>query len=612
MEEQVGALWHRLVTGWARQDHPAAAVSLEELRKTLGVLFRALGGDGGLSVEAASATRHGARRGLRSRLAGSDEKAELAWRDAETLRLPARIALFPERTLNRDLYLWLAALAACDAPTAGDWFHQSQAATQRLLSRYPGLQSRYGRLLAAYLPLRPEPERLPTEEAAQERAIRAALQAPGSVAVLPSARRPPQPVQLWLHPAPPSAGMLARNASDPAAGAEGDGKSRKAADARRRQGEQVEQSADKSGFLMFFRAESLLSWAEFVRVNRPSDDDDDTNADKALDDLDRISIVPDDQRIASRLRFDLDLPPAAMDETPLGEGILLPEWDYRKALLQPAHCRLQAMQATDVVPGELPPGLMPIARRLRRHFETLSVPRQWRKGEPDGEEPDLDACVRDLAERRSGVTAGPRGLYQARHERRRDLACLLLADLSLSTDAWVSNAARVIDVIRDSLFLFAEALSASGDQFALYGFSSIKRQNVRFHVLKDFAAPYDRLAKGRIAAIKPGYYTRMGAAIRNASTLLARQPARQRLLLLLTDGKPNDLDHYEGRYGIEDTRQAVQAARRQGLLPFCVTIDEQAGSYLPHLFGANGFVLIRQPADLPRQLPQLYAQLTRA
>jgi nitric oxide reductase NorD protein len=168
----------------------------------------------------------------------------------------------------------------------------------------------------------------------------------------------------------------------------------------------------------------------------------------------------------------------------------------------------------------------------------------------------------------------------------------------------------VIDVIRDSLFLFSEALTATGDRFAMYGFSSLKRGHVRFNHLKSFEERYDSQARGRIQAIKPGYYTRMGAAIRYASTLLAAQPQRQRLLLLLTDGKPNDLDRYEGRYGIEDTRMALHEARQQGLRPFCVTIDIEANEYLPHLFGASGFAVIRKPEDLPKELPLLYAQMT--
>jgi len=174
----------------------------------------------------------------------------------------------------------------------------------------------------------------------------------------------------------------------------------------------------------------------------------------------------------------------------------------------------------------------------------------------------------------------------------------------------VNNHSRVIDVIRDSLFLFAESLSATGDQFAMYGFSSRKRDPVRVHQLKTFDENYCGSVRGRIDAIKPGYYTRMGAAIRHSSNILREQPAGRRLLLILTDGKPNDLDKYEGRYGIEDTRQAIHEARQQGLQPFCVTIDAQANDYLPYLFGTGSYVVIHKPSQLPRELPLLYAKLT--
>ena len=168
----------------------------------------------------------------------------------------------------------------------------------------------------------------------------------------------------------------------------------------------------------------------------------------------------------------------------------------------------------------------------------------------------------------------------------------------------------MIDVIRDSLLLFAEALSAAGDSFGLYGFSSIRRQEVRFQVLKDFGERYDDSTRGRILAIRPGYYTRMGAAIRQSSRILLQQPAARRLLLIISDGKPNDLDHYEGRHGIEDTRQAILEARRDGLLPFCLTVDREAGDYLPHLFGHRGYVVVQQAQMLPSVLTRLYAHLT--
>lgn len=608
MEEQVGALWHKLITGAADRRYPDAAVRLEQIGKIAAILFRAWGGDGGLAVKSATATRHGARRNWLQRVAGSNLSTELTWLDGETLNLPSAIELFPQRELNRDLYLWLIALAASETDAALPWIQRNQRATLAVLARWPGLAPRYRRLVQAVLAARPQPERLPRGEREQELAIRAALQHPGSVEHLPPATRAPQPVCLWLHPDPPVSAPAAAVGGEPQQHERG-GDTGKGND-RRYRAERVEMPDGKNGFMMFFRAESILSWAEYIKVNRPTEEDEAPDG-GAAEDLDRLSVAQDGTTTASRIKFDLDLPSAEADDCPLGEGILLPEWHYKKQILQPAHCRLQPMLARDAEPMALPAHLSATARRLRGQFAALTPTKVWLKGQFDGSELDLDACVQFSADRLGGLQARECGLYKAHHYRDRDLACLLLADLSLSTDAYVSDEARVIDVIRDTLFLFSEALSATGDRFALYGFSSLKRENIRFHVLKEFERKYNAEVRGRIAAIKPGFYTRMGAAIRHASQLLAKQPSSQRLLLILTDGKPNDLDQYEGRYGVEDTRVAIHEARKMGLRPFCVTIDEKGSSYLPHLFGINGYVVIRKPSELPRELPLLYAQLTR-
>jgi nitric oxide reductase NorD protein len=258
----------------------------------------------------------------------------------------------------------------------------------------------------------------------------------------------------------------------------------------------------------------------------------------------------------------------------------------------------------------LPLHLHKTARKLRAQFQQLAPSRSWQRAQANGSEIDLDAYLRFTTDRAIGHACDSEGLYKDLRSGSRDLACLLLADLSLSTDTWINNHARVIDVIRDSLYLFAESLSATGDRFAVYGFSSRKRDPIRYHQIKTFDERYDGGIRGRIQAIKPGYYTRMGAAIRHSTNLLQSQPAQRRLLLILSDGKPNDLDRYEGRYGIEDTRQAIHEARIAGLQPFCVTIDTRANDYLPHLFGTRGYLLTQKPTQLPKALPLLYARLT--
>lgn len=613
MEEFVGKIWHRLITRAASQEHEEAAVDLEDVRTTVGIMFRALGGDGGLRVEAANASEHGARRSFLQRIAGSNKQVELAWRDVETLRLPGRIALFDDRTLNRDLYLWLAAMAAADDPQQhyGGWAQHNQTLVNHTLDRFPGLRARYQRLVVAQIALRDEPDKLPDDEAALEEAIRHALREPGSVDALPWARHPPQPVFLWLHPEPPLSAAAESSPLEDQGDPEpdSDGNSKDGEQQRRYQAERTEMPDGEEG-LLAMRMETIFSWAEYIKVDRTTDDDEDENAESVAEDMDVLSVARDQKSIASRLRFDLDLPSAAYDDLPLGGGILLPEWDHRNNIMLKDHCRLQPMVARDADSGELPGHLRRTARRLRGQFEGLVQQRTWFRGEQDGSEIDMDAYLSFITERAQGHASTGQGLYRDFRRGNRDLACLLLADLSLSTDAAVNNTARVIDVIRDSLYLFSEALDATGDRFALYGFSSRKRDHVRYHTLKTFNDAYNATVRGRIEAIKPGYYTRMGTAIRYSTKLLTKQPATRQLLLILTDGKPNDLDRYEGRYGIEDTRMAVMEARKEGLYPFCVTIDKQASSYLPHLFGPGNFVVIRRPEELPYQLPMLYAHLT--
>lgn len=610
MEEFVGGLWHRFITGAARRDHPEAAVTLEEMERTAGILFRALGGDSGLRVAPAAEQTHGARRRWLARLAHIEDRVASASRDAETLRLPASLALFPKRALNRDLYLWLIAqAAACELDTDADWITANQHATLLTLERFPGLAPRYRRLVEAILALRIPPEKLPKEEAAAETAIRQALQAPGSVAKLPAARRPPQPVPLWLAPAPPALDRRQKPAPADQAAPPQEGDSQ-AGDDRRRQGQREDTPDDRNAFILPFRAESLLSFAEYVKVDRKLDDDPSPDAAKAAADMDVLSVTRDGQTSASKVRFDLDLPSESVDDIPLQTGILLPEWNWKTRKLVKDQCSLTILEPRDAQPSPVPPHLCRQVRRVRHQFEALTPSRRWIRNQPDGSELDMEACVRAWADRQAGHRDADSGHYLRLERHERDMACLLLADLSLSTDAWVGNDHRVIDVIRDSLLLFSEALSATGDRVGIYGFSSLRRGNIRFHRIKDFSEKHGAMTRGRIAALKPGYYTRMGAAIRQATRLLAEQPSALRLLLILSDGKPNDFDHYEGRFAIEDTRMSLVEARRQGLKPFCVTIDQEGAGYLPHLFGPAGYTVIRQPSELPARLPLLYAQLT--
>ncbi len=614
MEEFVGKIWHRLVTQASINSYPEAEVTLDDIRYPAAILFRALGGDGGLAIENATETAHGARRTLMQRISGSGQKVELAWRDEETLRLPSRINCFAQQTLNRDLYFWLIALAALPTVQHRDWITESRQHTTQVLQTWPGIRSRYQRLVHAHLEQRPLPEKLPTNEAAQERAIRHSLLHPEqSSDPVPAGKKPPQPVTLWLHPQAPVLGTSnMQSLDDPEQSPDEKKKKQQNNEQKRQKAEQTEMP-DGSNGLVAFRMESLFTWAEFIKVDRTTDEDeeDEDEAKKTAEDMDVISVARDNKSIASRVRLDLDLPSDQYDDIRLGEGIPLPEWDFKKQHMQIDHCRLQPMLARDVSDCELPEHLQAKARILRQQFEILRPQRQWFNRQTDGGEIDLDSYQDFLTRKTLGCVDTDHPVYRDYRTHSRSLSCLLLADLSLSTDAWVNNDAQIIDVIRDSLFLFSEALSATGDRFSMYGFSSRHRSHVRFHQIKNFSERYTAQTRGRIEKIKPGYYTRMGAAIRHAGNLLETEPSEQKILLILTDGKPNDLDKYEGRYGIEDTRQAILEANKKGLQPFCVTIDEKAQDYLPYLFGSNAYVLIKNAEELPTKLPLLYMRLTR-
>lgn len=593
--------------------YPEAEVFLDDIRKQMGLFFRALGGEGGLRIETANETNVYSRRSLAQRIAGTGQKIQYAWRDEETLRLPSSISRFDDKQLNFNLYLWFSAIAVIKAD-GKDWISRNQNRTLKTLELWPGLKPLYSKLLQAHLKQRPKPESLNSREAKQEENIRLALTHSNQNINLEYAKTPPQPVILWLHPSPPiQAALKGKQFTDAEPLEQEENPQQKKNQSKqhiRKKGAKTDMPNGKDG-LLSFRLETLWSWGEYTKVNRTSIDDDDDNSMKTAEDMESLTLAQDKQTTAGKIKIDLDLPSEEYDDLVLTEGISIDEWDYKKNKLQKGYCRLQEMISKDYMEIELPIHLKAQAHKIKRQFEVLRPKRQWVNRQSEGSELDLDSYITYLTDQKNGRVDTEVPVYRDTHNLNRDLSCLLLADLSMSTDAYINNSARVIDTIRDSLLLFSEALKATGDRFALHGFSSRNRNHIRFYNIKRFDEPYDGRVRGLINAIKPGYYTRMGAAIRYASQLLAKEGTSKKLLLIVTDGKPNDIDQYEGRYGIEDTRMAVLEAEKMGLRPFCITIDEKAEDYLPYLFGSRSFVLVKNASDLPKKLPLLYLRITQ-
>jgi nitric oxide reductase NorD protein len=251
-----------------------------------------------------------------------------------------------------------------------------------------------------------------------------------------------------------------------------------------------------------------------------------------------------------------------------------------------------------------------LARRVRARFERLR-PRPVRQvRQPDGSEIDLSAYVTAAADVRAGATVDGR-VYVAHRPARRELAVALLLDVSASTDAWVSADRRIVDVEKEALLVVCEALDALGDRYAVFAFSGEGAGDVSVLSLKRFDERVGLTVRRRIAALDADRYTRLGAPIRHVTAALCREPAPRRLLLVLSDGKPNDADAYEGRYGVEDTRQAVAEARRQGVAVFCLTVDREAPRYATRIFGRAGFAVLHRTEQLPSVLIDVLRQLIR-
>jgi len=294
-------------------------------------------------------------------------------------------------------------------------------------------------------------------------------------------------------------------------------------------------------------------------------------------------------------------------------GVEYPEWDFRGGQYLRPGALVRLAPCTDGDGGWAARVLAEhgvLVRRLREQFERLRARRQRLTQQRDGEELDLAACVSAQVDVRAGRAVDDR-LYAAVRPARRELAILLLVDVSGSTSE-PAGTTRIIDIEKTALLLTGEALDALGDRYAVLTFSGKSIDHVRMRTVKDFTEPNGEGVRRRIAALEPEGFTRLGAAIRHASAVLARQGAGHQLLLILSDGKPDDVDEqYGGRYGVEDSRQAIAEARSKGIYPFCLTVDRKASAYLPRIFGKSGHVILRDPRHLPMALLKVVQGMLR-
>jgi hypothetical protein len=302
---------------------------------------------------------------------------------------------------------------------------------------------------------------------------------------------------------------------------------------------------------------------------------------------------------------------------PVSEPFHYQEWDHQVQLFRPDWATVMERRQSPGDPAEMDELLTryrPLASRIRHLIDALQpqgVVR--RRGYEEGEELDLNAAVRAMIDIRRGIMPDPRiSIRITRHVR--DLAVLILLDLSESTNERVQKdddtSPTVLTLTREATGLLAWAIDAIGDPFAIHGFASDGRHDVQYYRFKDFNQPYDDTPKARLAGMKGGLSTRMGAALRHAGYHLRQQPAEKRLVLLITDGEPADIDERDPQYLRHDAKKAVEDLAMQGIYTYCLTLDPLADRYVARIFGENRFAIVDHVERLPERLPAVFATIT--
>ena len=291
-----------------------------------------------------------------------------------------------------------------------------------------------------------------------------------------------------------------------------------------------------------------------------------------------------------------------------------PEWDYLAKNYRPdwvsLYENLHPGGSASVIDGVLAKHAM-LAKRMKQILDLLKPQQYVRvRYQEEGSELDLDVAIRSLIDFRAGAQPDPRINMSHRHDGR-DISVMLLLDLSQSVaDIPEGCSQTILELSQEAVALLGWAVDQLDDELAIAGFSSNTRHEVRYQHIKGYSEGWDDVVKGRLAAIEAGQSTRMGAALRHAGTTLAQRRSDKKLLLVLTDGEPFDIDVDDDRHLIEDTRKAVQELDQDGIYTYCINLDKKADDYIGDIFG-NQYTVIDNIARLPEKLPQLFLALTK-
>ena len=299
---------------------------------------------------------------------------------------------------------------------------------------------------------------------------------------------------------------------------------------------------------------------------------------------------------------------------PVSEPFHYQEWDYQIQLHRPDWVTVYERRQPKGDPATIDRIITehrPVTQRIKQIIDLLTPEGVQRvRNMEDGDEIDINAAIDAMVAIRMGDIPNSR-ITMRNVLKNRDLAVVVLMDLSESTNESVEGSDKtILQLTREASTLVATAINGIGDPFALHGFASDGRHDVQYYRFKDFNQHFDAEAKSRLAGMQGGLSTRMGAAMRHAGQHLLRQPERRKLLLIVTDGEPADIDERDPQHLRHDTKKAVEELYSKGVLSYCLTLDANADNYVKRIFGINNYTIIDNVQRLPEKLPVLFATLT--
>lgn len=591
-EESIGKAWDKYLNKKVYKFHETQRVYFLDISRSLNLFHHLLGGDKGKNLQVTDKRNINVSRTLLEKISFLGKEFFLTWQDEESIYLPASFAYFDTKEQNEMLYYWLIAMASRVNVTHGNLISQNTKAVSYLTSKYSGFEIFYN-TATNYL----------SEQFEQLSFIKSLENVENEDLISD------YPNPMWIYPSLSSVkNEQSRDNKEEENLRREEDKDKVDSLEMKKEANELDDKHETDGFLAFL-PESLMSIFEQVNVDRMEDDSFDEDALYHAEDLDEITLGKKQANLSARIKMDLDLQPDMTEIYPLGKGHLIDEWDYRKNNYLINYVRIKPQIAMNVTPIKLPKRLNKTVRKVQSELDFLELERVKNNNLPYGDEINMDTWIEYTSHQNKSMHR--QKFYTTFEKKTRDMATLILADVSLSTEGGITQDVRIIDVIKDGLMVFSEALEKLQDKFAIYSFSSLQNKKVYFNIIKNFQDKYSDLIRGRIDSMKPQYYTRLGSAIRESAKILDKQQSASKLLILISDGKPNDEDRYDGRYGIEDTKKAIEEVKKKGITPFCITVDLDAKEYLDYLFGRNGYAVVRDGQKLPKVLPEVYINLTK-